>query len=88
MICLPTLVLGVVLTATFLAHLFKGYAYNAMLTFFFTLVVLVIVHYACLRAGDIAGWIAIKLFNKQSCGCLERQIYLNELFGCPDGIKL
>ena len=40
------------------------------------------------RAKDIAGWIAIKVFNKQSCGCLERQIYLNELFGCPDGIKL
>ena len=37
---------------------------------------------------DLAGWIAIKVFNKQSCGCLERQIYLNELFGCPDGIKL
>jgi hypothetical protein len=40
------------------------------------------------RGKDIAGWIAIKVFNKQSCGCLERQIYLNELFGCPDGIKL
>ena len=58
MICLPTLVLGVVLTATFLAHIFKGYAYNAMLTFFFALVVLVIVHFACARAGDLAGWVA------------------------------
>ena len=40
------------------------------------------------RAKDIAGWIAIKVFNKQSCGCAERQAYLNKLFGCPDGIKL
>jgi hypothetical protein len=40
------------------------------------------------RGKDIAGWIAIKVFNKQSCGCAERQAYLNQLFGCPDGIKL
>ena len=37
---------------------------------------------------DIAGWIAIKLLGKQSCGCLERQIYLNELFGCKERVKL
>ena len=58
MICLPTLILGVVLAATFFAHLFKGNGYNAMLTFFFALVVVVIVHYACIRSGDMAGWIA------------------------------
>jgi hypothetical protein len=40
------------------------------------------------RAKDIAGFIAIRLLGKQSCGCLERQIYLNELFGCKEGIKL
>ena len=40
------------------------------------------------RGKDIAGFIAIKVFNKQSCGCAERQAYINELFGCPDGIKL
>jgi hypothetical protein len=40
------------------------------------------------RAKDIAGFIAIKLLGKQSCGCLERQRYLNELFGCTEGIKL
>ena len=40
------------------------------------------------RGKDVAGFIAIKVFKKESCGCLERQIYLNELFGCPDGIKL
>lgn len=40
------------------------------------------------RAKDIAGFIAIRLLGKQSCGCLERQKYLNELFGCEDGIKL
>ena len=40
------------------------------------------------RAKDIAGWIAIKVFNKQSCGCQERQSALNAFFGCPDGIKL
>jgi hypothetical protein len=40
------------------------------------------------RAKDIAGFIAIKIFNNQSCGCLERQSKLNAFFGCPDGIKL
>lgn len=59
MVCLPTIVLGLVLGATFLAHIFKGYFYNAMLTFFFTLVTLVIVHYACVRSGDVAGWLAV-----------------------------
>ena len=57
--CLPTLTLGAVLGATFLAHIFKGYFYNAMLTFFFALVVIVIVHFACVRAGDVAGWVAV-----------------------------
>jgi hypothetical protein len=59
MACLPTLTLGTVLGATFLAHLFNGYLYNAMLTFFFALVVIVIVHFACERAGDTAGWLAV-----------------------------
>jgi hypothetical protein len=40
------------------------------------------------RAKDIAGFIAIELLGKESCKCLERQIYLNELFGCKEGIKL
>jgi hypothetical protein len=40
------------------------------------------------RAKDIAGWIAIKVFKKQSCGCHERQSAMNAFFGCPDGIKL
>jgi hypothetical protein len=40
------------------------------------------------RAKDIASYIAIELLGKESCGCLERQIYLNELFGCKEGIKL
>jgi hypothetical protein len=36
---------------------------------------------------DIAGWIAFKL-GYQSCGCEERRIFLNEFFGCNEGIKL
>jgi len=40
------------------------------------------------RAKDIAGFIAIRLLGKQSCGCIERQIYLHELFGCKEGIQL
>jgi hypothetical protein len=40
------------------------------------------------RAKDIASYIAIELLGKESCGCLQRQIYLNELFGCKEGIKL
>ena len=36
---------------------------------------------------DIAGWVANKL-GYASCGCEERRIYLNELFGCQEGIKL
>jgi hypothetical protein len=40
------------------------------------------------RAKDIAGWIALKFFNSYDCGCEERRIYLNKLFGCEDIIKL
>jgi hypothetical protein len=40
------------------------------------------------RAKDIAGFIAIKVFKKQSCGCAERQSAMNAFFGCPDEIKL
>lgn len=40
------------------------------------------------RAKDVAGYIAIKIFNKQNCGCRERQSKLNSFFGCPDEIKL
>jgi hypothetical protein len=36
---------------------------------------------------DIAGWIALKL-GYASCGCEERRIWLNEYFGCNEGIKL
>jgi hypothetical protein len=36
---------------------------------------------------DIAGWIANKL-GYASCGCEARRIYLNELCGCKEGIKL
>lgn len=36
---------------------------------------------------DIAGWIALKL-GYQSCGCEERRVFLNEFFGCKEGIKL
>lgn len=39
------------------------------------------------RGKDIAGWIALKL-GYANCGCEERRIYLNELFGCSEGIKL
>jgi hypothetical protein len=39
------------------------------------------------RGKDIAGWIALKL-GYASCGCEERRIYLNELCGCKEGIKL
>jgi hypothetical protein len=40
------------------------------------------------RAKDIAGFISIKIFNKQNCGCAERQSAMNAFFGCPDGVKL
>jgi hypothetical protein len=36
---------------------------------------------------DIASWIALKL-GYASCGCEERRIWLNEYFGCKEGIKL
>lgn len=36
---------------------------------------------------DLAGWVANKL-GYASCGCEERRIYLNKLFGCQEGIKL
>ena len=37
---------------------------------------------------DIAGWIAKRFFNLDDCGCEARRIYLNELCGCKEGIKL
>jgi hypothetical protein len=36
---------------------------------------------------DIAGWIALKL-GYVDCGCERRRVYLNELFGCEESIKL
>jgi hypothetical protein len=36
---------------------------------------------------DIAGWVAHKL-GYQDCGCEVRRIYLNQLCGCKEGIKL
>lgn len=35
----------------------------------------------------LAGWIAGKL-GYADCGCEERRIRLNSLFGCKEGIKL
>lgn len=37
---------------------------------------------------SLAGWVALKFFNSYDCKCEERRIYLNELFGCKEGIKL
>lgn len=37
---------------------------------------------------DLAGWIALKYFGKTDCGCEGRRIWLNELLGCKEGIKL
>ena len=37
---------------------------------------------------DLAGWIAKRFFNSDDCKCEARRIYLNELCGCYDGIKL
>jgi len=37
------------------------------------------------RGKDIATYIAHKL-GYESCGCEERRIYLNELFGCNERI--
>lgn len=37
---------------------------------------------------DAAGWIAWKFFGTHDCGCERRRIFLNELFGCKEGLKL
>ena len=37
---------------------------------------------------DLAGWIAKQFFNLDDCGCERRRIYLNELCGCKEEIKL
>ena len=36
---------------------------------------------------SIASWIAFNL-GYENCGCEERRIWLNEFFGCNEGIKL
>lgn len=40
------------------------------------------------HSKQIAGWIALKFFNSYDCGCEARRIWLNEFFGCEEGIKL
>ena len=37
---------------------------------------------------NIASWISLKLTGNPDCGCERRRIFLNEFFGCPEGIKL
>jgi len=37
---------------------------------------------------DLAGWIAWNWFGKEGRGCEARRIWLNELCGCKEGIKL
>jgi hypothetical protein len=35
-----------------------------------------------------AGWVAWTFFRNPDCKCESRKKYLDELFGCEDGIKL
>lgn len=37
---------------------------------------------------QFASWIAWTFFKNPDCGCESRKQYLNNLFGCSDGIKL
>lgn len=37
---------------------------------------------------DLASFIAKKFFDRDDCGCEARRIYLNELCGCKEQIKL
>jgi hypothetical protein len=37
---------------------------------------------------DIASFFAKKFFDRDDCGCEARRIYLNELCGCKEQIKL
>jgi len=37
---------------------------------------------------SFAGWVSLKFFNNPDCGCERRRVKWNELFGCPEGIKL
>ena len=36
----------------------------------------------------IGGWIAWTFFKNPDCGCERRKDYLDNLFGCRNGIKL
>jgi hypothetical protein len=36
----------------------------------------------------IAGWVAWTFFKNPDCGCTRRKEYLDNLFGCHNGIKL
>lgn len=37
---------------------------------------------------NVAGWIAWTFFKNPDCGCERRKEYLDNLFGCHNGIKL
>ena len=56
---MPTVILGLVLGATFVADLLKRNFHRAMLTFFFGVFVIMVVSFACKRASETAGWIAL-----------------------------
>ncbi len=56
---MPTIILGLVLGATFVADLLKRNFHSAVITFFFGLFVIMVVSFACKRASETAGWIAL-----------------------------
>ncbi len=57
--CMPTVILGLVLGAAFVVDLLKRNFHRAMITFFFGLFVIMVVSFACKRASETAGWIAL-----------------------------
>ena len=37
---------------------------------------------------DLASWVAWNIYRQTDCGCERRRVYLNELFGWKEGIRL
>ena len=47
-----------------------------------------IIHYLTIGFGKKIATKIANLLGFESCGCSERQQYLNDLFGCNKGIQL
>lgn len=57
--CTPAIILSAILTAALVADVLKRDVRNALITFFFALITVGMTYFACMSAGETAGWVAM-----------------------------